>query len=144
MSIIDLNTYSSLCQLSGKTLEGTVLMYTGRLIFSQVIDFMPLLIFSPLCGEIPGRFQNKKILMSRSIPLYGLCPAHLPGQSSRYRCMSSFSKQKTLQYGCSWQSVQINASRSQRETGGGYMQNWLKLLLPQPESSTAQKPLSTN
>ena len=120
MSIIDLKTYPFLCQLSSKTLEGGTYVH-------RTIDFLAgyglhaVANFSPLCGQIPGRFQNKKVLLSRSIPLYGLCPAHLQRQSSRHRSMSSFSKQKALPYGYSWQCVQINSSRSQRETGLAYI-----------------------
>lgn len=65
-------------------------MYTGRLMFSQVMDLMPMPIFRP---------------------------AHLQRQSSRYRSMPSFPRQKALSYGHSWQCFQINSSRSQRKTG---------------------------
>ena len=57
-SIIDLKTYPFLCQLSGKTLEGH--MYTWRLIFSQVMDFMPLPIFRRCVVRYQGDFKTRK------------------------------------------------------------------------------------
>jgi len=71
MTIIDLKNYPFLCQLPGKTLEGGTYVH-------WTIDFLPdyglhaVANFSPLCGQIPRRFQNKKVLLPRSIPLYGL------------------------------------------------------------------------
>lgn len=120
MTITDLKTYPFLCQLSGKTLEeGT---YVHRTIdFLAGYGLYAVANFSPLCDQIPGRFQNKKVLLSRSIPLYGLRSAHLQRQSSGYRSVSSFSKQKALPYGHSWQCVQINSCRSQRKTRLAYI-----------------------
>jgi hypothetical protein len=120
MTIIDLKTHPFLCQLSDKTLEGDTYVH-------RTIDFLAghglhaVANFSPLCGQIPRRFQNKKVFLPRSIPLYGLRSAHLQRQSSRYRSVSSFSKQKALPYGHSWQCVQINSCRSQRKTRLAYI-----------------------
>ena len=116
MTKIDLKTYPFLCQLSGKTLEGGTYVH-------RTIDFLAgyglhaVANLSPLRGQIPGRFQNKKVFLPRSIPLYGLRPAHLQRQSSRYRSMPSLSKQKALPYGYSWQCIQVNTGRSQRKKG---------------------------
>ena len=116
MSIIDLKTYPFLCQLSGKTLEGGTHVHrtTG---FLASYGLHAVANFSQLRTQISGRFQNKKVLLPRSIPLHGFCSVHLQGKSSRYRSVSSFSKQKTLPYGHSWQCVQVNSCRSQRKTG---------------------------
>ena len=60
MSIIDLKPYPFLCQLSGKTLEGETHIFTGRLIFSQVMDFMPLPTFRRCVIIYQGDFKIRK------------------------------------------------------------------------------------
>ena len=91
MIVIDLKTYPFLCQFSGKTLEGGTHVY-------RTTSFLPdnglyaVANFSLLCSQISWRLQYKKVLLSRSIFLHGLCPTHLSGKSSRYRSVSSVSK----------------------------------------------------
>ena len=120
MAIIDLKTYPFLCQLPGKTLEGGTHVH-------RTIDFLAgyglhaVADFSPLRSQVQGRFQNKKVLVPRSIPLYGFRSAHLQRQPSRYRSVSSFPKQKALPYGHSWQCIQINSCRCQRKKGLAYI-----------------------
>ncbi len=121
MTIIDLKIHPFLWQLSGKTLEG------GGAYVHRTIDFLAgyglhaVTNFSPLCDKRPRRFQNKEVFLSRSIPLYGLRSTHLQRQFARWRSVSSFSKQKALPHGHSWQCVQINSCRSQRKTGLTYI-----------------------
>lgn len=120
MIVIDLKSYPFLCQFSGKTMEGGTHVH-------RTTDFLTgyglyaVANFSPLCSQISWRLQYKKVLLSRSISMHGLCSTHLPGKSSRYRSVSSFPKQKALPYGHSWQCFQINTCRSQRKPGLAYI-----------------------
>lgn len=120
MIIIDLKIYPFLCQFSGKTLEGSTHVHRTTNFLADY-GLHAATDFSPVRSQIPRRFQYKKVFLPRPIFMHGLRSTHLPGKSSRYRSVSSFSKQKALPYGHSWQCGQIHSCRGQRKPRLAYL-----------------------
>ena len=120
MIIIDLKIYPFLCQFSGKTLEGSTHVHWTT-DFLADYELHAAADFSPVRSQIPRQFQYKKVFLPRPIFMHGLRSTHLPGKSSRYRSVSSFSKQKALSYGHSWQCGQIHSCRGQRKSRLAYL-----------------------
>jgi hypothetical protein len=58
--------------------------------------------FSALRSTLSRQPQNKNFLLSRSIPLYGICPANLSRKPERYRNLSTYTTKKALPHGYSW------------------------------------------
>ena len=47
-------------------------------------------------SAVSGQLPDPKILLLRSVPLYGLCPTHLPRKPPRYRNLPAGSTAQTL------------------------------------------------
>src|ERR1700720_3681490 len=54
---------------------------------------------SNLCRSVPGQSLRQRFLLLGSVPLFGLCSAHLSRKSSRYRSLSASSATQALSYG---------------------------------------------
>ena len=77
-------------------------MHTGRLIFSQVMDYLPMHTFRQCVNRYQGNRKTKKILVPRSVPLYGFCSAHIQRKSARYRSLPKSPTQKIIPHGHPW------------------------------------------
>ena len=82
-------------------------MYTGRIIFSQVLDHLPSHIFRHCIARYQRKSPCQKIHLSRPVPMHGFRSAHLSRKSTRYRSLSSAQKSKLYHMG-----IQARISRS--------------------------------
>lgn len=69
---------------------------------------------SAVRGTVSRQLQGQEFLLSRSVSLHGVCPAHLPGKSARYRNMPSIPTAEAVPYGYPRQGVALNDRRCQR------------------------------
>jgi len=69
---------------------------------------------SAVRGTVSRQLQGQEFLLSRSVSLHGVCPAHLPGKSARYRNMPSIPTAEAVPYGYPRQGVALNDHRCQR------------------------------
>ena len=92
-------------------------MIPGRTIFAQLMDFLPAYEFHQCVPTIPWPLQNEKLFMLGSIPLHGLCPAHLSREPERYRSLSSVESIETLPHGYPRQSLSQYLGPCQRGSG---------------------------
>ena len=89
-------------------------MHTGRIVFSQILDFLPRYEFNKCVQRYQGNY-DPKILLLRSIPLYGLCPTHLQRKPSRYRNLPAGFTAKALSCRHPQQNRAQYFGRSQRK-----------------------------
>jgi hypothetical protein len=66
-------------------------------------------------STVSGQLPDPKILLLRSVPLYGLCPTHLPRKPSRYRNLSTCSTAQTSSCRHPQQNFAQHSGRSQRK-----------------------------
>lgn len=69
-----------------------------------------------LCSKIPRQPQDQIVHLSRSIPLYGICPTNLSRKSQGYRSVSSRTTEQTLSHGHSEQCVSKHIGPRQQST----------------------------
>ena len=91
-------------------------MHTGKLIFSQIMDYLPHTHISTLCSKIQRQPQDQILQMSRPIPLHGIRPTDLQRKSQRYRSMSSSTTKETLSHGHSEQCISKHIIQRQQST----------------------------
>ena len=60
-------------------------MYSGKLVFSQLMDSMPMHQFRRCVDRYKGNHHVKSLLLFRPISLYGFCSTFIPGKPARYR-----------------------------------------------------------
>jgi hypothetical protein len=58
-------------------------MHTGKLVFAQLMEHLPLTTFSSLCGALRWRSQGQAVHLFGSIPVDGLCAIDLSRESQR-------------------------------------------------------------
>ena len=115
MPKIDLKIYPFLRHSSRTILEGGTHV-CRKIDFLTDYGLHATTNLSSLCGKVSWQFQGQNILLSRSIPLHGLCTDHIQGKSSRHRSLPSFSEQQALSYGHSRERMSFNPGRCKRKT----------------------------
>ncbi len=73
------STHSGICKPSQRIFPEGVLMYTGPLVFTQVMDFMPLKTFQRYVDKYQGNFSVKNFTLPGPVPHYG-CTTDLSGE----------------------------------------------------------------
>lgn len=79
-------------------------MNSGKLIFSQVMDFLPL----------HTLLSGKTLYLSRPIFLHGLRSTNISREPSRYRSMPSLPTAQTLSHGHEKRRISFDTRRGQR------------------------------
>src|SRR5208337_4587717 len=69
---------------------------------------------SPLRGSLPWRLQGTEFFLLRSIPVFGLCPAHLSRESARHRNLLARASVATLSHGFS--GLRLTQHSGQRQS----------------------------
>lgn len=69
---------------------------------------------SPDRGALPGRSSGADAFLRRAVPLHGLCPAHLSGESARHRSVPVGPGGKALPHGISTADQPLDVGRCQR------------------------------
>ena len=59
-------------------------MYTGQIVFSQLMRFLAKIRVQPVREPLPGQLPTPEILLPRSIPVHGLRATDLSREPSRY------------------------------------------------------------
>jgi hypothetical protein len=77
--------------------------------------FPPQIRIQQVCSTLSGQLPGPKILLLRSVSLYGLCSTHLPRKPSRYRNLPTRSTAQTLSCGSPQQNFAQYSGRSQRK-----------------------------
>jgi hypothetical protein len=73
-------------------------MYFGKLIFSQVMDSMPMHIFRR-CAIVIRELQRKELHLSGPISLQGIFPDYIPREPARHRaCLRAESHKRVNFY----------------------------------------------
>jgi hypothetical protein len=52
-------------------------MYSGKLVFAQLMEHLPMKIFHRYVQNLQWQLQSEIIQLPRPISMYGFCPANL-------------------------------------------------------------------
>src|SRR5271157_135717 len=74
----------------------------------------PSLRFSSLRGSLPGEPLRQELLLQRSVPLLGVCPAHVSREPARHRSLPACATVEALPHGLSQSGFSRYSSRRQR------------------------------
>lgn len=76
---------------------------------------------SQMRKSISRKLQSSKILLLRSIPLYGFCATYLSRKFTRYRSLFTFGSKQTLPYRLSRQNFSQHFSKCKRKKRRAYI-----------------------
>lgn len=71
-------------------------MHQGRLVFAQLVDFLPLHEFSKMPPPLSGRLSRPDILLPRPTPVHDVRATDVPRQLARHRNLSPGPATKAL------------------------------------------------
>ena len=91
-------------------------MNTGRIIFSQLMDFLPRTQIPPMRSSLRRRTTCADLLLLGSVPLHGLRAIDLSREPARHRDLPACAWQQTLPRRHSRQPLAQHAGRRQRKT----------------------------
>ena len=89
-------------------------MYTGKLVFAQVMEHLPLHTFRRCVTRYRGRTQGQVVLLSRSVSVHGVRAADLSGEPARHRSVSARPALQALSPGDSLDGRAQHAGQCQR------------------------------
>jgi hypothetical protein len=96
-------------------LFGGIVVYSGKVVFSQVLEFLPLHVFRQCLDRCNGNYKVKEFT----------CPDHVSGEPMLYRSLPS---------GIAWQALQQRrvSRRSQRDRLRSGRHDYRFMLVPVP------------
>lgn len=91
-------------------------MYTGKLVFAQVMEHIPMKVFRRCVQDLQREPQDQILQLPGSIPLHGLCSTDLSGESQGNRDLPPSANQQALPHGNTWRHCSQHAVQRQQST----------------------------
>ena len=96
-------------------------MYKGKIIFSQIMDFLPMHEFRKCVKRYQGNYKVMSVWCLDQFLCLVFAKAHFSRKSSWYRSLSPFDAKQAVPYGYSWQNIRKYSSWCQRKKGLAYL-----------------------
>ena len=94
-----------------------------------------------MCRAISRQLQSKRLYLSGSISLPGLCPINISGEPAGYRSLPAGSARQTLPYGHSRESLPQHPGLRQRDQGLAHLRRFCPSAYPDRPQALRQRRL---